>query len=70
MNSCQERWWHYAEPPKNNAYEHTGGSVSLKFNSTIIKRQENVGNETGTGKFMLNFPANYTGEVTARVLGR
>lgn len=53
-----------------NLIEITGGSVSLKFNSTIIKRQENVGNETGTGKFMLNFPANYTGEVTARVLGR
>lgn len=26
--------------------------------------------ETNTGKFTLEFPANYTGKITAKILGR
>ena len=43
---------------------------SMQFNSTTVQRQEFVGDETGTGKFTLAFPANYTGKITAKILGR
>lgn len=42
-----------------------------QFNLVQILRQiETIGNETGTGKFTLEFPANYTGKITAKILGR
>ena len=43
---------------------------SIKFNAAAVQRQEKVEEETGTGKLQLNFPAKYTGKVTARVVGR
>ena len=43
---------------------------SMQFNSATVQRQERVGDETGTGKFTLEFPANYTGKITAKILGR
>ena len=42
-----------------------------QFNPTQILREiEAIGNETGTGTFTLEFPANYTGKITAKILGR
>ena len=42
-----------------------------QFNLVQILRQiKTIGNETGTGKFTLEFPANYTGKITAKILGR
>ena len=42
-----------------------------QFNLVQILRQiETVGNETNTGKFTLEFPANYTGKITAKILGK
>lgn len=47
------------------------GINSLQFNTVQILRQiEAIGNETGTGKFILEFPANYTGKITAKILGK
>lgn len=45
-------------------------SVSLRSNRINVQRQETVGNETGTGKLVLDFPAKYTGTITARIIGR
>lgn len=45
-------------------------SVSLRSNRINVQRQESVGNETGTGKLVLDFPAKYTGTITARIIGR
>lgn len=45
-------------------------SVPLRFNRVNVQRQESVGNETGTGKLVLDFPAKYTGTITARIIGR
>ena len=53
-----------------NLLEITQHMNSLAFNCVQISRQESVGIETGTGKFTLKFPANYTGQVTAKILGR
>lgn len=53
-----------------NLLEVTQHINSLTFNCVQISRQEFVGIETGTGKFTLEFPANYTGKVTAKILGR
>lgn len=47
------------------------GANKIQFNPTQIAREiEAIGNETGTGKFALEFPANYTGKITAKILGR
>ena len=44
---------------------------ALKFNAAQMSRQmEAIGNETGTGKFTLDFPANYTGNIKTKILGR
>ena len=53
-----------------NLLELTASTNGLPFNCISVLREEAVGTETGTGKFVLTFPANYTGKVTARVLGR
>lgn len=45
-------------------------SVPLQSNRINVQRQESVGNETGTGKLVLDFPAKYTGTITARIIGR
>lgn len=46
-------------------------SHNPKFNTSQMSRQiEAIGNETGTGKFTFEFPANYTGKITAKILGR
>lgn len=44
--------------------------ASLRSNKIIVQRQMSVGNETGTGKLVLDFPAKYTGTITARIIGR
>lgn len=44
--------------------------VSLRTNRVNVQRQEYIGNETGTGKLVLDFPAKYTGVITARIIGR
>ena len=36
----------------------------------MLRQVEQIGNETNTGKFTLEFPANYTGKITAKILGR
>ena len=53
-----------------NLLEYITTPVSLQFNSINVRRHANVGDETGTGKFVLDFPANYTGKITAKILGR
>ena len=51
--------------------EITKGTNKLQFNPAQILREiEAIGDETGTGKFTLEFPANYTGKITAKILGR
>ena len=51
--------------------EITKSTNNPQFNLTQISREiEAIGNETGTGKFKLEFPANYTGKITAKILGR
>lgn len=51
--------------------EMTKGVAKPQFNTIQILREiEVIGNETGTGKFALEFPVNYTGKITAKILGR
>ena len=51
--------------------EMSKGTNSIQYNAVQMLRQvEQIGNETGTGKFTLEFPANYTGKITAKILGR
>ena len=54
-----------------NVLEIAKAMNSIYFNASQILRQvEQIGNETNTGKFTLEFPANYTGKITAKILGR
>lgn len=53
-----------------NLLEYLTTSVSLQYNSVNVRRNGSVGNETGTGKFTLEFPANYTGEIIAKIFGK
>lgn len=54
-----------------NVLEMSKGINSIQYNATQILRQvEQIGKETNTGKFKLEFPANYTGKITAKILGR
>ena len=54
-----------------NVLEMSKGMNSIQYNVVQMLRQvEQIGNETGTGKFTLEFPANYTGKITAKILGR
>ena len=57
--------------PTINVLEMSKGMNSIQYNAVQMLRQvEQIGNETGTGKFTLEFPANYTGKITAKILGR
>lgn len=54
-----------------NVLEVARGINSMQSNTVQMLRQvEQIGNETNTGKFTLEFPANYTGKITAKILGR
>lgn len=54
-----------------NVLEMSKGTNSIQYNTVQTARQvEQIGNEIGTGKFTLEFPANYTGKITAKILGR
>lgn len=54
-----------------NLLEHIVPSkLSLQYNSINVLRQEFVGDETGAGKFVLDFPANYTGKITVKILAK
>ena len=70
FSTTQNVSYHILTAPVN-VLEMTRGVNSIQFNSVQILRQmESVGNETGTGKFTLEFPANYTGKITAKIIGR
>lgn len=43
--------------------DYTRSSVELSTNSIQVTRNAMVGEETGTGKLTLRFPANYTGKI-------
>lgn len=43
--------------------DYTRSSVELITNSMQVTRNATVGEETGTGKLTLHFPANYTGKI-------
>lgn len=53
-----------------NLLEHLTTPVGLQYNSVNVRRNGSVGNETGTGKFTLEFPANYTGEIISKIFGK
>ena len=54
-----------------NVLEMARGTNSIQTNTVQMLRQvEQNGNETNTGKFTLEFPANYTGKITAKIFGR
>lgn len=43
--------------------DYTRSSVEVSTNSIQVTRNATVGEETGTGKLTLRFPANYTGKI-------
>ena len=43
--------------------DYTRSSVGINSNSIQVARNASVGEETGTGKLTLRFPANYTGTI-------
>lgn len=45
------------------AIDYTRSSVDVSTNSIQVTRNAMVGEETGTGKLTLRFPANYTGTI-------
>lgn len=54
-----------------NVLEMSKSINSIQTNTVQMLRQvEQIGNETNTGKFTLEFPANYTGKITTKILGR
>lgn len=54
-----------------NVLEMAKSVNSIHSNTVQMLRQvEQIGNETNTGKFTLEFPANYTGKITAKILGK
>ena len=54
-----------------NVLEMSKSVNSIQSNTVQMLRQvEQIGNETNTGKFTLEFPANYTGKITTKILGR
>lgn len=54
-----------------NVLEMSKSINSIQTNTVQMLRQvEQIGNETNTGKFTLEFPVNYTGKITTKILGR